>query len=202
MYLISSGIKNLNIFDGDLIEISNLNRQTLYTIDEIGKSKADVSKKRLLKTNPNCKITAHSYDITENNINLLSDSSIIIDTTDDWKTTKIINQYSVKNSKPYIFASAVSHDIQIGIFDNTYKKHICLNCLFPNKDDVELARCETIGIYSITAGIAGLITAQKTLNYLLNFNKENNILTIFNVLSTKIDNIKVKNNKECLLNKG
>ena len=68
--------------------------------------------------------------------------------------------------------------------------------------DVELARCETIGISSITAGIAGLITAQKTLNYLLNFNKENNILTIFNVLSTKIDNIKVKNNKECLLNKG
>ena len=48
-YLISSGVKNLTIVDGDKIEKSNLSRQILYTIDEIGKYKADVSKKKIIK---------------------------------------------------------------------------------------------------------------------------------------------------------
>ena len=59
--------------------------------DNIGQNKAEVSKYKLLQTNPNSNIEAHSVNIGESNINLLNTSSIVIDTTDNWQTSKFIN---------------------------------------------------------------------------------------------------------------
>ena len=101
----------------------------------------------------------------------------------------------------YIFSSAINYNIQICLFNNK-NNHVCLNCLFPNNEDADLARCETVGISSICAGIAGLVTAQKTINTLLNTKDENNILTLINTADLSIDNIKVKNNVSCVLNNG
>ena len=69
-----------------------------------------------------------------------------------------------------------------------------------NKEDVDLARCETVGISSICAGIAGLVTAQKTINTVLNLKDENNILTLINTTDLNINNIILKNNANCVLN--
>lgn len=198
-YLVSSGIKNLTFFDGDKIEKTNLGRQILYSLDDIGKYKSTTAKNRLLKTNPNCKIIDYSENLSKNNINLLLDADIIIDTSDDWYSSKLINEFCVKNSLQYIFSSAINYNIQICIFKNQ-NQHICLNCLFPNNEDVQLARCETVGISSVCAGIAGLITAQKTINSILNIKDETNILSLINTENLSISNIKIKNNPDCLLN--
>ena len=198
-YLVSSGIKNLTFFDGDLIEKSNLARQILYSLEDVGKFKTLIAKEKLLKTNPNCNITAYSEYLIKDNLTLLLDSDIIVDTTDDWRTSKLINKFCLQNSLRYIFSSAINYNIQICLFSNK-KNHICLNCLYPNKEDVDLPRCETIGISSICAGIAGLLTAQKTINTLLNTKDENHILTLIDVLDLSINNIKIKNNINCVLN--
>ena len=100
------------------------------------------------------------------------------------------------NSISYIFASAVNYNIQICLFKN-YRSHICLNCLFPNDEDVEIARCETIGISSICAGMAGLITAQKTINAILEITEENNILSLINTENLSISNIKSSLTSNC-----
>ena len=198
-YLVSSGLKQITLFDGDRIEKTNLGRQILYSLDDIGKYKSIIAKNRLLKTNPNCKITAYTENITEKNINVLSDADIIIDTSDDWHLSKLINKFCVKNSLKYIFSSAINNNIQICLFKNQ-DNHTCLNCVFPNDEDVELARCDTVGISSICAGIAGLITAQKTINTILKIKDENNILSLINSENLSISNIKIKNNADCALN--
>ncbi len=198
-YLVSSGIKNLIFFDGDIIEKSNLGRQILYNLEDLGQYKTLIAKEKLLKTNPNSNITAYSQYIKKENLNLLLGSDIIIDTTDDWYTSKIINKFCLQNSLRYIFSSAINYNIQICLFNNK-SNHVCLNCLFPNKEDVDLARCETVGISSICAGIAGLVTAQKTINTLLKTKDENNILTLINTANLNINNINVKNNVNCELN--
>ncbi len=198
-YLVSSGLKNLTFFDGDKVEKSNLGRQILYGLKDVGEYKAEIAKQRLLKTNPNCNILAYPKYLSKQNLNLLLEKDIIIDTTDDWHTSKLINKFCVKESIKYIFSSAINFNIQICLFENK-NNHICLNCLFPNEEDAELARCETVGISSICAGIAGLITAQKTINSLLNINDESNILTLINTIDLSVNNIYVKNNANCLLN--
>ena len=200
-YLVSSGLKNITLFDGDLVEKTNLGRQILYNIDDVGKYKSICAKNRLLKTNPYCKITAYSENLSDKNINILLDADIIIDTSDDWQLSKLINKFCVKNSLQYIFSSAINNNIQICLFKNQIN-HTCLNCVFPNDEDVELARCDTVGISSICAGIAGLITAQKTINTILKINNENNNLSLINVENLSISNIKIKNNADCALNNG
>ena len=200
-YLVSSGLKHLTLFDGDRIEKTNLGRQILYSLDDIGKYKSICAKNRLLKTNPYCKIAAYSENLTEKNINVLLDADIIIDTSDDWQLSKLINKFCVKNSLQYIFSSAINNNIQICLFKNQIN-HTCLNCVFPNDEDVELARCDTVGISSVCAGIAGLITAQKTINTILKINNENNILSLINSENLSISNIKIKNNPDCALNNG
>jgi molybdopterin/thiamine biosynthesis adenylyltransferase len=198
-YLVSSSVKNLTFFDGDMIEKSNLARQILYTLEDVGKYKSLVAREKLLTTNPNSNITAYSKFLKKENLNLLLESDIIIDATDDWYTSKLINKFCLQKSLIYIFSSAINYNIQICLFDNK-KNHVCLNCLFPNEEDADLARCDTVGISSICAGIAGLVTAQKTINTLLNTKDENNILTLINTSDFSISNINIKNNVNCVLN--
>ena len=200
-YMVSSGLKNLTFFDRDKIEKSNLGRQILYGLEDVGKYKTVTAKEKILRTNPNCKINIHTEYITKKNIKLLTESDIVIDTSDDWKTSKLINKFCVEKNLNYMFSSAINNNIQICLFNNK-NKHICLNCLFPNEEDAELARCDTVGISSVCAGLAGLITAQKTINTILNIKDETNILTLINATDFSINNIKVKNNVNCLLNNG
>jgi sulfur carrier protein ThiS adenylyltransferase len=200
-YLISTGIKNINLFDDDIIKKDNLNRQNLYSIKEIGRKKTIVAKKKLLGINPNANINSYTEKITSSNVNLLKNSSIIIDTSDNWITMKLINDYAIKNNIPLLSASAVGFDIQIMLFENNKNKHLCLECIFPNEKEPDLARCDTIGILGTTAGLAGIISAQKTINFFMKFNDNNNLLTLIDSKELSINNIKINEHTNCKLKK-
>ena len=201
IYLVSSGLKYIQLIDGDIIEKSNLNRQILFTSDDIGQKKVTIAKKKLLKINPNCQIKIIDENLNKSNINNLCNSSIIIDTSDSWETMKIVNEYCVKESIPLVSSSVVGFDVEVAIFENKKNHHLCLNCLFPNKNDIDLPRCDTVGVSGIAAGMAGLLAAQKTINFLINLNQKSNILSLLNVLKEDLQNINLKNNSKCYLNK-
>ena len=198
-YLISSGIKNLQIFDQDIIKKSNLNRQTLFSINDIGKKKSIIAKKKLKGINPLANIKSYHKKISINNLDLLKNSSIVIDATDNWETMKLVNKYCQSNCIPLLSSSVVGFDIQIALFVNNGKDHLCLECIFPNNNDNVLARCETIGILGTASGLAGLLTAQKTINFLMKFNQNNNFLTLINCKSLSFDHIKIAKNPKCNL---
>ena len=71
-----------------------------------------------------------------------------------------------------------------------------------NKKDIDLPRCDTVGVSGIATGMAGLLAAQKTINFLINLNQESNILSLLNVLKQDLQNINLKNNSKCYLNKS
>ncbi len=196
-YLVAAGIKILKLIDGDLIQKTNLNRQILYSVYDIGKSKAKTAKKKLHGTNPECKIDTISTHIDSKNINkYLYNSSLVIDATDNWKSMILINQYCVDKSIPLVSSSTVGFDSQITLFNNLSTEHLCLQCIFPNKKEPNLARCDSIGVLGTATGMAGLIVAQKTINFLLE-KRLDNIMTMINVKTLKIDNIKIKKNAAC-----
>jgi len=197
-YLVSCGIKNLNLFDNDIVKKSNLNRQTLYSSNDIGNKKSVIAKNKLLEINSNALINSHNRKITNKNLKLLDTSSLIIDASDNWNTMRLVNRYALKNNIPLISASAVGYDIQVILFANKKNKHLCLECIFPNKKEPDLARCETVGILGTTAGLAGILSAQKTINFLMNFNK-NNLFTLINCKTLSVNHIKIKENINCSL---
>ena len=200
-YLVSSGIKELLLVDGDIIEKSNLNRQILFSLNDLGKKKVDVAKDKLQIINTECKITTINQNINSLNLQSLENCSIVVDATDNWITSKILNEYCLKNSIDFLYTSALRHDLQIILFDNSIKdNHLCLNCIFPNRYDVELPRCSTVGISGISAGLAGLIAAQKIINFSLKLKNETNIMTVSDGKKLSIDNIIIKSKHNCYLN--
>ncbi len=202
-YLVNSGIKELLLVDGDIVEKSNLNRQILFNLNDIGKKKVDVAKSKLKLVNAECKINTINENINYLNLNSLNECSIIVDATDDWLSSKLLNEYCLEKSINFLYSSALRHDLQIILFNNSNNinnNHVCLNCIFPNKDDVDLPRCSVVGISGISAGLAGLIAAQKIINFYLNLKDETNIMTIFDGKKLSIDNIIIKSKHDCYLN--
>ena len=198
-YLVACGVKNINIFDDDIVKKNNLNRQILFGIEDIGEKKNLIAKKKLLSINPYIKINSYDCRIKNENLDLLKNSSMIVDTSDNWLTMRLINKYSVKNNIPLLSASAVGFDIQIILFKNKINTHFCLQCIFPNKNEPDLARCDTVGILGTTAGLAGIISAQKIINYFMDFNDSTNILTLIDSKTLSLNNIKSKYSDKCEL---
>src|SRR3989344_3940274 len=95
--LVRAGIKKIVLIDRDIIEESNLQRQTLYDENDVHKMKADVAKQKLQKVNSEIKIDSHSANLGRGNLNLL-DSDLVIDCTDNFETRFLINEYC-KNKK-------------------------------------------------------------------------------------------------------
>ncbi len=197
-YLVSSGIRKITMIDHDKVSLSNLNRQILFSTNDLGRLKTKVAYERLKNINPKSKIEIISKKITKNNINnMLNKNTIIVDATDNWKTMNIINNFCVKNFIPLLSTSVVGYDGQIILLKNNKKHHLCLNCIFPSKNEPELARCETVGVLGIAAGLVGIISAQMIINYIINYNSLNEKLLLINSKSMKIEEIKVKKNKFC-----
>ena len=197
-YLIASGVKNLTLIDHDIIELNNLNRQILYSENDIGKKKVNVARQKLSLINKNNNIIAISKFVSEKNIfEYLSKASLIIDTTDNWKSMMLINKYCVKKFIPLISCSVIGYDGQIVFFKNSKKKHLCLGCVYPNKKDPNLPRCDTVGVLPTSAGLTGLIAAQSIINYFTDNHKNLEKLIMINSKLMKIDYIKIKDNPNC-----
>ena len=102
-YLAMSGVGTLGLVDYDKVEISNLNRQTLFTISDIGKFKVDRAKNKIMQINKELKVKVYKKKISSKNIkSLIKDFDIICDGTDNYKTRYIINDACKKKRKFYL----------------------------------------------------------------------------------------------------
>ena len=107
-YLAASGVGKIGIVDFDKVEISNLNRQTLFSTSDVGKLKVKQAKKAIHRLNKNIKVVPFEKKLTSKNIdNILKKFDIICDGTDNYKTRYLINDYCVKNKK-ILITSAIS----------------------------------------------------------------------------------------------
>jgi len=197
-YLAASGVGKIGIVDFDKVEISNLNRQTLFNPKDIGKYKVDQAKKAINKINKKINIIRFKEKLTSKNINKIFNSyNIICDGSDNYNTRYLINDYCVKNRKILITSAISKFDGQLMKF-NFKKKGPCYRCFMPKPPDVE-NNCQTEGIFSPVAGIMGSLQANEVLKCILNNNKDlTSRLLIFNALETEFRKSKISINPECI----
>ena len=113
----------------------------------------------------------------------------------------LINNYCVKNSIPLLSSSVIGYDGQVILFKNKKKHHLCLNCLFPNQNEPNLPRCDTVGVLGTAAGLTGLISAQLIINFFIKNHENIEKLIMINSKLMRIDYISVKQNENCIYNK-
>ena len=197
LYLSYSGVGNIGIVDHDKIELSNLSRQILFTKKDIGKYKTKVSKNFINKINKKINVRIFNIKLNKKNINdIAKNYQIICDGTDNFKSRLLINDYCIKNKKILISAAISKFDGQLFVF-NFKEKTPCFRCFMPEAPSKEL-NCESDGIMTTLAGIAGSLQANEVIKSILNMKnsmKEN--IMIFNVLESDFRKVKLLKNPNC-----
>ena len=196
-YIASSGVGKIGIVDFDKVEISNLNRQTLFNLSDIGKFKVNQAKKVINKINKKINVIPFKKKLTSKNIKkIFSSFDIICDGTDNYNTRYLINDFCLKNKKILISSAISKFDGQLMKF-NFKKKGPCYRCFIPSPPDFE-NNCETEGIFSPVAGIMGSLQANEVLKCILNSKNDlTNHVLIFDSLKTEFRKSKISINPKC-----
>ena len=197
-YLSASGVQKIGIVDYDRVEISNLNRQTLFCQSDIGKFKVDRAKNAIKKLNKNINIYSYKKKINKHNIkNILKKFDIICDGTDNFHTRYLINDFCVKNKKILISSAISKFDGHLMKF-NFKKRSPCFRCFMPDPPDLE-NNCQNEGIFSSVAGVMGSLQANEVLKTILKEEKDlSGHLIIFDGLKTEFRKSKISINPNCL----
>lgn len=160
-YLTAAGIGNIGIADDDVICISNLQRQVLYTTAEEGLLKVDCAASKLQDLNPNITIRSIHQKITNQNaFSILNSFDIIIDCTDNFPSRYIINDACVLLNKPFISGSIYRYQAQIAVFNMQQSANY--RDLYPvQPNEGEIQSCNEAGVLGVLTGIVGCMMASE-----------------------------------------
>jgi molybdopterin/thiamine biosynthesis adenylyltransferase len=200
-YLAAAGVGRIGIVDDDTVDISNLQRQTIHRLEDVGRPKAQSAADFVHRLNPEIMTDIHVTRLTEGNAAaLVADYDVIADGTDNFRTRYLLNDMCVQMKRTLVSAALLRFDGQLGVF----KPHAganfpCYRCIFPEEPPADLIpRCETAGIFGAVAGILGSLQATEVLKELLGLGDTMaGRLMLYDGLSAQIRIVKVKRRPDC-----
>lgn len=198
VYLTAAGVGRIGIVDHDIIERSNLHRQTIYTDADVGKMKAAIAGKRLRETNPLVSIETYETRLESSNaLRLLSDYDVVLDCTDNFPARYLINDACVLSRKPDVYASVFRFDGQVSVFDAG--RGPCYRCLFPEPPPPgSVQDCAVAGVLGVLPGIMGSIQAVQAVDLILGMGEPLvGRLVLFNAADMTFNELHFKKNPDC-----
>tara|TARA_B100001057_G_scaffold103253_1_gene100637 strand:+ start:1845 stop:2594 length:750 start_codon:yes stop_codon:yes gene_type:complete len=199
-FLIRAGIGTLGIVDHDIVNLSNLHRQSLYDINDLGKSKVKVSKNKLRKINSKIKIDTYNFKLNKKKFEkIIKLYDYIIDGTDNFIAKFLINDLSHKYNKFLVTGAISKFDGHIFTFDFNDKKTPCLRCFYQEENlSDDILNCEYEGILGTIAGIVGTIQANEVLKKVLKIGKNlNGFILILDLLNLNFRKVKLNKRRKC-----
>jgi molybdopterin-synthase adenylyltransferase len=167
-HLVRSGVGYIRFIDRDFVELSNLQRQTLYSEEDAKQQlpKVIAAEKRLKEINSNVQLEPIIADINMNNAEeLLKGFDVIVDGTDNFLTRYLINDVAVKHKIPWVYGGAVSSR---GMFATIIPDQTpCYRCLFPEISLGLGENCDTVGVLSAITDIIGSFEAVEAIKVLV-----------------------------------
>ena len=169
-YAAGSGIGTIGLIDNDDIEISNLHRQTIFSINDIGKPKVEIAEKFSNFINPETKTIIYKDTLNKKNAKkLIEQYDYIVDGSDNFKTKFLINDYCLKLKKFLVVGAISKFDGHIFSYNFNNKNVPCLRCFFQeDRISDDILNCEYEGILGTVAGIIGTLQANEVLKKILN----------------------------------
>ena len=198
LYLAAAGVGTIGLIDFDVVDITNLHRQILYTDNDIGRSKVQTARKRLLNANPNTIVKTYEESLTSANaLDIFKDYDVIVDGTDNFPTRYLTNDACVILGKANVYASIFRFEGQTTVFDA--KRGPCYRCLYPRPPPPGLVpSCAEGGVLGVLPGVIGLIQATETIKLILG--KGDLLigrLLVYEALSMTFEELKIKKNPKC-----
>lgn len=167
-YMAAAGVGHIGIVDHDDVDLSNLQRQILFTEDQIGTNKAKAARDQLCRRNSSIDITAYPYALTPDNCeDLFAAYDVVIDATDNFAAKFLINDAAVKTKTPWVYGSILGFKGQMAAFDPRRVDAPCYRCLFPHPPQEQIMNCAQAGVIGAVAGTIGTMQALEVIKILV-----------------------------------
>lgn len=168
LYLTAAGVGTIGILDFDVVDDSNLQRQVLFSTEDIGESKAQAAKKKLEKLNPHINLVVHDTKLTSANaLDIIKDYDLVADGTDNFPTRYLVNDACVLLGKTNVYASIFRFEGQVSVFNYTDKAGVTgpnYRDLFPEPPPPGLVpSCAEGGVIGVLPGIIGSLQANEVI---------------------------------------
>lgn len=200
-YLAAAGVGTIGIADDDVVQLSNLNRQVLYTVNDIGFPKAESAARWLRQLNPEIGIHVHAVRLTARNIlEIIGPYDIILDGTDNLGSKYMINDACMLSGKPVVFAAISQFEGQVAVFNHLRDGVETANYrdVFPfqpaNENETP---CNESGVLGVLPGIIGAMQCNETIKIITGVGKPlvNSLLT-YNALTNQFHEFSIPARKE------
>ncbi len=198
LYLAAAGVGRLTLVDGDTVSLSNLQRQILFTEDDLGANKAQAAARHLAARNSDISVTATASPLDVDNAPaLLESADIVLDCTDNFHTRYLVNDVCHYLDKPWVYASVLGFAGQLALFR---KAGGCFRCLFPELG--ETPDCNQAGVLGAVPGILGTQQALMAIRFLSGLHDNQARLHSFDGLGMQLRSINLTVSPECPLCSG
>jgi len=164
LYLAAAGIGTIGIVDGDVVEVSNLQRQVIHGSAWVGRSKARSAAHRIADLNPHCRVEVHDVMLTiDNALELIRPYDVVCDGTDNFPSRYLINDACVLLGKPLVYGSVQRFDGQVSVFNRGPGRPDFRDLLPEPPPAGEVPSCAEAGVMGVLPGLVGLIQATETI---------------------------------------
>jgi len=198
LYLTAAGVGTLGVVDFDAVDFSNLQRQVLYSTDDVGRPKLQAAADRLRGLNPNVRVVAHETALnSQNALDIFRDYDLIVDGADNFPTRYLVNDACVLLGKPNVYGSIFRFDGQVSVFAT--KNGPCYRCLYPEPPPPGLVpSCAEGGVLGVLPGVVGTIQATEAIKQILGIGESLvGRLLLFDALQMSFRTLKLQRDRDC-----
>jgi len=167
LYLAAAGVGHVGLVDFDVVDVTNLQRQVLHGTRDVGRSKLDSARDRLLDINPHVDLETYDTRLTSDNaLEIVREYDVVVDGTDNFPTRYLVNDACVLTGRPNVYGSIFRFEGQASVFATADGP--CYRCLFREPPPPGLVpSCAEGGVLGVLPGLIGTIQATETLKILL-----------------------------------
>lgn len=168
LYLAAGGVGTLTICDFDTVDLTNLQRQIIHTTQTVGLNKALSAQQTLQAINPEILVNTVTEKSTEASMRqLIAETDVVIDCSDNFKTRYTLNKLCVELRKPLVSGAAIGFEGQVTVFDMRHDNSPCYHCLFPDTGSDQELRCADNGVFAPLVGMIGTTQAAEAMKLLM-----------------------------------
>jgi adenylyltransferase/sulfurtransferase len=198
MYLAAAGVGTIGLVEFDTVDESNLHRQLLYGMADVGRPKIQAAMERLNIVNPHVNLIPHQVRLDSSNaLAIAKDYDLVVDGTDNFPTRYLVNDTCVLLGKPNVYGSIFRFEGQVSVF--WAEKGPCYRCLFPEPPPPGLVpSCAEGGVLGVLPGIIGSLQANEVIKLIIGRGEPTiGRLLLFDALRLKFRELKLRKNPEC-----
>jgi molybdopterin-synthase adenylyltransferase len=198
IYLAAAGVGNITIYDNDVVDLSNLQRQITHHTADIGTDKVISTRQTLNQLNPEIKIKAVKQKLEGEQLESeVASADVVLDCSDNFPTRFAVNHACVRQQTPLVSGAAIRFEGQVAVFTPGKNSSPCYNCLY-NSAGEELQNCATNGVIAPVTGVVGSIQALEAMKLIMNIGETlTGRLLLLDGLTMEWNMMKLRKNPNC-----